>query len=145
MWHTLVRFFFHSQRYSGKKKSLPEEASAPAFTQPQPYQPPSSSSSSSFSSSPPPLPTLLHWVSPRFLVPVQASFFFLKPPPPPWPCMKGRLEKGGSVQQANQAFCLCLCRGGEGTLHSGSGAAAAAGAEKEEREGDGDSGRWGRW
>lgn len=21
------------------------------------------------------------------------------------------MEKGGSVQQANQAFCLCLCRG----------------------------------
>lgn len=26
--------------------------------------------------------------------------------------MKGWTEKGGSVQQANQAFCLCLCGGG---------------------------------
>lgn len=49
------------------------------------------------------------------------------------------MEKGGSIQQANQAFCLCLCRGGVGgggerTLHFGS-EAAAAGAEKEESEG----------
>lgn len=51
--------------------------------------------------------------------------------------MKGRKERGGSVQQTNQAFCLCLCRGVKGTLHPGSGAAAAAaaaGAKKEERE-----------
>lgn len=74
------------------------------------------------------------------------------PPPPSRLCVWGRMEKGGSVQQANQAFCLwlCVCGGGEGTLHSGSGA-AAAGAEKEEGESertggggvDVDRGRWG--
>lgn len=36
------------------------------------------------------------------------------PPPPSRLCVWGRMEKGGSVQQANQAFCLCLCVCGGG-------------------------------
>lgn len=53
--------FFSTRRdiQEKQKNSLPGEALAPAFIQPQPFQCPSS-----FSSSPP--PTLLHWVSPGF-------------------------------------------------------------------------------
>lgn len=105
---------FSTLRDNQEKNSLPVEASAPAFTQPQPFQSPSSSS-------PPPLPTLLHWVSPRFYSQSRPRFLLEPPPPLPPPpppplrsCIKGRVEKGGSVQQANQAFCLCLCRGVRG-------------------------------
>lgn len=107
-----VPFVRFSERYSRKERSSCRGLST-CLTLPQPFQPLSSSSS------PPPLPTLFHWVSPRFS-PSPGLVLLLKPlpppppPPPPPPCMKGRMEKGGSVQQANQAFCLCLCRGVRG-------------------------------
>lgn len=99
----------------------------------------------------PPPPTLLPWVSPSFQSQPRPRIILNPSPPPLRPCMKGRMEKGGSIQQANQAFCLCLCRGGVGWGEVVRGLSTLAlkqqqlvQRKKRAREGGKNTGRWGR-
>lgn len=102
MWHTLDRVLFHPEGFSERSVFLSRPQHLPFLSLNHCRT-----------------PTLLLTGSVLDFSPSPGLCFCWRTPPPPPPpplraCMKGWTEKGGSVQQANQAFCLRLCRRGWG-------------------------------